>query len=439
MSIITQVSEALRKVLTTKADELGKSTKFIKRQGKVTGSWFAQTLIFGWLMNPLATLEELTQTGASLGVSISPQGLDQRFTQEASDLLYGLVNEAMEQVVMAEPVAIPLLARFNGVYLEDSSIVTLPTTLAWVWAGTGGSANASKAAVKVEVGLDLLQGRLLGPLLEAGRVTDRGSALQEAPLPKGALRVTDLGYWSLDHLEKIAACEVFWLLRINPQVHFTDATGCPWDIADFAKAEQSDQVDMPIKLGARKGLPARLLGQRVPQTVAAERRRKTRAAAKRMGRTPSQRLLALADWSFFVTNLTPQQLSLEEAFVIARLRWQIELLFKLWKSHGHLDHSVSDKPWRILCEFYAKLLAMIIQHWFFLTCCWAFPDRSLVKAAKTVRQHAFSLLLALQDPLALAALLSNLQQALLHGCRINKSRKTLRSFQLLLHFGESPA
>ena len=163
MSIITQVSEALRQVLTSKADELGKSTKFIKRQGKVTGSWFAQTRVFGWLMNPVATLEALTQTGASLGVSISPQALDQRFTQEASDLLYGVVNEAMGQVVMAEPVAIPRLARFNGVYLEDRSIVTLPTPLALVWAGAGGSANASKAAVKVEVGLDLLQGRLLGP------------------------------------------------------------------------------------------------------------------------------------------------------------------------------------------------------------------------------------------------------------------------------------
>jgi hypothetical protein len=439
MTIIAQVSQALRNVLTTRADELGKSTGFIKRRVKVTGSWFAQTLIFGWLMNPVATLEELTQTGASLGVSISPQALEQRFTKEASEFLYELVNEAMGQVVMAEPVVVPLLQRFNGIYIEDSTIVTLPTTLAEVWSGNGGSGTASKSAVKVEVGLALLQGRLVGPLLEAGRVTDRGSALQEAPLPKGALRVTDLGYWSLKQLEQLSMALVFWLLRINPQVHFTDATGRHWDIAEFAQAEQADQVDIPIKLGARKGLPARLLGQRVPKTVAEERRRKTRAAAKRAGKTPSQRLLALADWSFFVTNLSPEQLSLEEALVIARLRWQIELLFKLWKSHGHLDKSASDKPWRILCEFYAKLLAMIIQHWFFLTCCWAFPDRSLVKAAKTVRQHAFSLLLALHAPLALESMLSNLQQALLHGCRINKSRKTLRSFQLLLQFGEAPA
>jgi Transposase DDE domain len=439
MEIITQVSAALQQVLTTKANEWAKKSGFIKRQVKITGSWFAQTLVFGWLMNPVATLEALTQTGASLGVSVSPQALDQRFTQEASVFLEGLVQEAIGQVVMAEPVAVPLLARFAGVYLGDSSIITLPTALAAVWPGNGGRGNASKAAVKIEVGLDMLHGRLLGPLLEAGRVTDRGSALQAAPLPAGALRVTDLGYWGLDRLEELTAALVFWLIRINPQVHFTDAQGQQWDMVRFVKAQRGDQVDLPITLGADKALPARLLGQRVPKAVADERRRKLRAAAKRAKRPPSAALLTLADWSFFVTNLTSAQLSLEEALVMARLRWQIELLFKLWKSHGRLAVSVSSKPWRVLCEFYAKLLAMIIQHWFCLTCCWAFPDRSLVKAASTVRQHAFPVLLALQQQTGLTAAISALQQALLHGCRINKSRKTMRTFQLLLQFGEAPA
>jgi hypothetical protein len=439
MSIIPQVSTALRAVLSTKADALGKSSGFIKRQVKVSGSWFVQTLSFGWLMNPAATLEELTQTGASLGVSLSPQGLDQRFTEEASALLKAVVEEATMQVVGAEPVAIPLLARFNGVYLGDSTTVTLPTALAKVWSGSGGQASASKAAVKVEVALDMVCGRLMGPLLEAGRVQDRGSALQCASLPAGALRVTDLGYWSLEQLQRLSQASVFWLLRINPQVHFSDASNQRWDILDFAQHQQGDQVDLPITLGAAKGLPARLLGARLPAALAAQRRRKLNAEAKRQGKTPSQRRLVLADWSFFVTNVPPQTLSLAEAFVMARLRWQIELLFKLWKSQGHLDTFNTANPWRILCEFYAKLLAMIIQHWVLLTCCWAFPDRSLVKAAKTVRHHALYLLLSLHATAPLEQALTTLQQALRHGCRINKSQKSLRTYQLLLQFGESPA
>ena len=73
------------------------------------------------------------------------------------------------------------------------------------------------------------------------------------------------------------------------------------------------------------------------------------------------------------------------------MRWQIELLFKLWKSHGRVDESRSTKPWRILCEVYAKLLAMLVQHWVFLVSFWAYPDRSLTKAAQTVQKHALHL------------------------------------------------
>lgn len=439
MNIITQVSEAMRQVLTVRANELGRTSGFIQRQVKVTGAWFAQTLVFGWLQNPVATLEGLTQTGASLGVSLSAQALDQRFSEPASRFLGALVAEAAGAVVSAEPVAVPLLARFSGVYLGDSTLITLPDALRSVWAGCGGAPGTSNAAVKVEIALDLLCGRFVGPFLEAGRTQDRASTLQQAALPIGALRVTDLGYWSLPQLERLSGEGVFWLLRTNPQADFCTSCGQRWALDAFALAQTADTVDRPITLGAAAALPARLLGVRVPPVVAAERRRKLRAAAKREGHTPSARLLALADWSFFVTNLAPHQLTLAEALVIARLRWQIELLFKLWKSQGHLDTSVSSKPWRILCEVYAKLLALIVQHWLFLTACWAFPDRSFVKAAQTVRQHAFAVLLALQDHGTLVRTLTVLQQTLAHGCRINKSRKSLRTYQLLLQFGEAPA
>ncbi len=140
---------------------------------------------------------------------------------------------------------------------------------------------------------------------------------------------------------------------------------------------------------------------------------------------------ALADWSLFVTNVPPEKLTLDETFLLARLRWQIELLFKLWKSHGHLDDFATAKPWRILCELYAKLLAMIVQHWLFLTCCWAFPERSLVKAAKTVRQQTLCLALALSNPLALNQALLILQRTLQQICRINKIIRILRNYHIL--------
>jgi len=125
-------------------------------------------------------------------------------------------------------------------------------------------------------------------------------------------------------------------------------------------------------------------------------------------------------------------LTVREALVLARARWQIELLFKLWKSHGHIDESRSGKPWRVLCEVYAKLLAMVVQHWLLLTGCWASPDRSLVKAAQTVREHAMHLASALACPLFLCRAIGVIHRCLAAGCRLNRRKKKPNTYQLLL-------
>lgn len=49
-----------------------------------------------------------------------------------------------------------------------------------------------------------------------------------------------------------------------------------------------------------------------------------------------------------------EMLSLQEALVLMRSRWQIEKLFELWKRYGHLDKSRSEKPWRVMCEIHPE-------------------------------------------------------------------------------------
>jgi hypothetical protein len=43
----------------------------------------------------------------------------------------------------------------------------------------------------------------------------------------------------------------------------------------------------------------------------------------------------------------------------------IELLFKHLKQHARIDEKCSQTPYRILCEWYAKLIAMLFIHWQF--------------------------------------------------------------------------
>jgi len=191
------------------------------------------------------------------------------------------------------------------------------------------------------------------------------------------------------------------------------------------------ELDLPIQLGASHRLACRLLARRVPPAVAHQRRRQLQASARHKQQPLSQARLALADWTLLITNVPAQQLSVAEALSLMRVRWQIELLFKLWKSHGQLDVSRSAKPMRILCEVYAKLLAMLVQHWVMLVSCWSYPDRSLLKAAQTIRKHAFHLAASFECLECLSRALGVVQRCLAHGCRINKRRPNPSTYQRL--------
>ena len=87
MSNICDIAEALQQVLQEDAERLGRATGFIKRQREFSGASFAQTVVFGWMANPSGSLEELQQTAAALGVEVSPQAIDQRFTENAATFM----------------------------------------------------------------------------------------------------------------------------------------------------------------------------------------------------------------------------------------------------------------------------------------------------------------------------------------------------------------
>lgn len=439
MLTIADVAAALRTVLTSTAERVARETGFLQRRSKLSGARFVQTVVFGWLANPDASLGELAQTAAALGHPVSPQAVAQRFTPEAVACLEEVLAEAVSTLVAAEPVAIPLLGRFSGVYVQDSTSLPLPGALAEHWPGCGGSTpGAGQASLKLQVRLDLRSGALAGPALEAGRAQDRASPLQTAPLPAGALRLADLGYFSLEVLADLAAEGVYWLSRYQVQTAVSDGAG--QRLADLAGwlAAQGPIVDRWITLGARHRLQCRLLAVRVPPEVANERRRKLRAEAQREGQTPSRAKLALCDWSVFVTNVPVEWLTVEEALVLARARWQIELLFKLWKSHGRIDRSRSAQPWRVLGEVYAKLLAMVVQHWVLLVSCWRYPDRSLTKAARTIQRYAPALASTFALPAQLGATLATIQRCVQAGCRTGKRKQRPPTYHLLLQLTAEP-
>lgn len=438
MTSVAEIAEAMKTLLSETAARLGREQKFVQRASKLDGAAFAQTCVLGWQKHPDARLSQLAQTAASLGVSISPQGLDQRFGEHAATFLRALLEAALTTVIGAAPVAIPLLQRFAAVVVEDSTIIPLPDALAQVWAGCGDVAHHHRAALKVQPRLDLLHGTLDHLLLAAGRTHDQTCAQQSPPLPSGSLDLADLGYFAVPRLAALTAQGVFVVRRRKVQTALFTPTGARLDLAHLLAHARTPLVDDPVLLGVDERLPVRLLAARVPQEVADQRRRALKEAARKDGRPLSPARLALVDWTILVTTAPADLLRPAEVFVVARVRWQIELLFKLWKERVRVDEWRSSDPWRILCEVYAKLLGVVLTHWLLLATCWGYPDRSLVKATATIRDHALLLAYALRGAFDLTTVLELLAETV-HACpRLEHRQKHPAAFQLLLEFADAP-
>jgi Transposase DDE domain len=438
MSTIPRLSRAMRHVLCASAEQAGRESGLIRRERKLTGATFVQSLVFGWIENPEATVTERAQIAAARGVQISAYGLEKRLDEErACECLRLVLARAMREVVVASAssAAIPVLRRFSGVYLYDASVVGLPEVLKEEWPGTGCAAGPT-ASVKVGARLDLLSGELYVPPMRAAREHDRTLALEAEAMPEGALRLADLGFFDLGLLARLGAKGCYWLTRLMARTALYERdTAIRLDLAQTLSAlERSGRqtLELEVLVGAKARLPARLLAARVPEAVANQRRRKLREEARQRGRQPSKERLKRCGWTVLIANVPAEMLSLKEALVLMRSRWQIEKLFELWKRYGHLDKSRSEKPWRVMCEIYAKLIGLVVQHWIILVGSWHAAERSLVKAARVVRRRALTLAEALENPRRLARVLGDIARCLQRGCRVDKRRKEPGTAQQLL-------
>ena len=442
MTTIPQVSRAMQHVLTTAAQSADTKLHYTKRpdQAKFSASTLVQTLVLGWLAHPDATVEQLSQSAARVGVDVTAQAIDQRFTLATAALLQQVLSASLQHLIASDGLSIPILQRFTGVRIHDSTTIVLPDALAELWAGCGGSTTTHTAsALKCGVQLDLLTGALSGLDLADGRASDQRLGVQQAPLPKGSLRLADLGFYDLGVLGSLSAAEVYWLSKLEPTALISDAThsNCPL-LAFVTSLGDLAQWEGQVWVGRGRRLRARLMVKRVPQEVADQRRRRIRKSARDKGHNPSAVALALAVWTILITNIPAEMVSLEEALIVVKVRWQIELLFKLWKSQGRVDRWRTEKAARIMCEVYAKLLALVLQQWVLAVSCWMYPDRSLVKAAQVVRDHAVELASSRARPERLEEVLETIQRVLKRTARMNTRLKHPNTYQLLLALTTEP-
>jgi hypothetical protein len=426
MLSIAELQPALHGLFTDTADALARATGFCRRARKLTGPAFAQALVFTLLENPAATLDDFADTAAeALDLDVSPQAFDKRFTPAAAAFLGDLFLDAFNcSFNSLRPALLPVLRRFPAVHLRDATLVALPPCQAALFPGRGGRhvPHGQAAAVKLVFEAEVTTGALTDVSVLAGLDNERTAAVADKPLPKGALLLEDLGFFSGARLQSHIEAGVYVLTRIPAWTAVFDLKGRRLDLVKELRRYPGDRFERQVRILHGTQAQVRLLAVRLPAAEVAQRQERVRREARQRGRPVSQRKLDLCAWNILVTNAPADVLGIEAACVVRRVRWQIELVFKVFKSEGQIDETRSACPYRVQCELFAKLLGLVVQQWALLAAGYEMLKHSARRAARRVRRQARALLRGLESPEELVRAVAGLAKALQRHGRVVRRR-----------------
>lgn len=422
--MIAKVGCSLQRLFGELAESVEEFAPIVIRRRKFTATSLARTFILGYLQNPQASDEQLAQMAAQCGVFVTPQAIEQRHTPRLVRYLEELFRRATTIVVGSNTVLAPLLKRFTHVTVMDSSTVRLPDSEAERFPSCGGLPGSPRAALKLQTELDLRSGAIEHIQVETGKSPDGATTRQHADRPAGSLRITDLGYFNVAVFAALLRQKAYVLSRLQFGTNVLSRAGQTLDLLVWLSQQPTPLISAPILLGKKEQLACRLVAWRLPPELANRRRQKLRQETlRKRGYAPSAARLAWCDWTILITTAPEKLLNEREAIVLYRARWQVELLFKRWKSQGLAADLSGSTDVRKMVRVWSRLIAALVQHWLVAGCLWNDPRRSLKKACEVIRQFVAQIVLHLNYRAKLQQTLKLLTSVVTKTCRRNQRSK----------------
>lgn len=339
-------------------------TKFVQRASKITGKLFLALVTFGRWGTAKTTVPQLAAKAAQLDKpgSITPEALQQRMTARAVAFLQDLLQTAFVKLHTGDTICEEgIFTPFPRVYLADSTGFGLPESLAPEFPGAGGS--GSTAGAKIQLVWEYKSHTFDHFALLPWNVPDSKYGDTVVELARASvLFLVDLGYFKLATFATIAAAQAYFLSRLNHQATVREVVGGRQQALDLARAlaqEARPVIEKAVVLGAYERIPTRLIAVRMPAAIVTERRRQAYAAAKNAGYTPSQAHLTLLAWNLFITKVPATVWPPRTVAVAYTLRWQVELVFRAWKSGLHLATLTTTTKYSTLCYLYGRMLLIL--------------------------------------------------------------------------------
>jgi Transposase DDE domain len=263
-------------------------------------------------------------------------GVDKSLRETAADftLLYESITDSSiaERLAVCRPWVQAVLAKM----LHTPTVATLPAP--WRFLVIDGShvqgPGAEGTQYRLHICMDLVQLQFV-----AITVTDQhtGESLVHFPLGPGDIALADRGYAYATPIVETVRKQAEVILRMSPaHLPLYDRDGQRLDLVQQLRGQSwatLRTLDVWVQAPASpQAVQGYVHAYRLSEEQANQARRRLWAQSRKKGRTPKDTTLFWAGWVLVFTTVAPSLLRAETISALYRVRWQIEIAIKRWKS-----------------------------------------------------------------------------------------------------------
>lgn len=336
-----------------------------KRTSKLTPYMFFDLLLFGGLSDNKSLNQIAIEANSQHGVTISKQALSKRFGAAGVAFVRSLFEKQISKQI-SSAIAPSFLKDFKQVKIQDSTRFVMPEEYQKSFPGFGGVSSKAGACIQYE--FDVKSGKIvefeLCPALQSDTTHAKANADK---IGKDDLIIRDLGYFALALIKRILGEKAYFISRLQSKVLVYEQVGEQLERVDFGRLYLEmdkggvKQKRMDVFIGDVDKVGLTMVVEPMPDAIYQQRIKKVGQYNKRHGNKTSQEYKDRARFNIFITNIEDEKIPPEEIPTLYKIRWQIELVFKTWKSTHRIASIPRMNMERYLCLLYAKLLMVAIN------------------------------------------------------------------------------
>ena len=356
--------------------ELAAESGYHKRAGgKLSGQLFLELIVFNADSLKESSLEKLTKTVLQKhAIDVSKQAIQDRFNTHSVHFLAKALEKLLNSQFHSPPI-VDLCTSFNRILIKDSTCFGLDDSYHKEYP-LSDSKDSTKAALRIQFEYDVLVGRIIDLSINPFRDQDNQNWLTtNSRIEENDLIIRDLAYMHLDALkDTIEKRKAKVVCRLDTRTNVYVLKKGKRVKVDFEKEHKMmkklklSHKEMMVLVGSESALPMRMVIYTLPDEVVAMRVRKIRKERKRNGsKNIKKETLVRCRLIIMLTNAEKTMIDSKDIYALYGIRWQIELVFKSWKSIAKINKVKKVKLQRLQCFLFGKLIA-ISMIWHFYWC-----------------------------------------------------------------------